>query len=77
MICYTFFESCDLSGKTLIPFSTHAGSGLSGFDTKLQAAAPNSTVEQGLAIRGTDCQNDPDSVRRAVADWLESLGVLK
>ena len=27
MICYTFFESEDLSGKTLYPFSTHAGSG--------------------------------------------------
>lgn len=74
MICYTFFESVDLSGKTLYPFSTHAGSGLSGFDTKLQNAVPGSTVGMGLAIRGADCQNDPDSVRQAVVNWLDGLG---
>ena len=35
MIMYTFFENnADaLAGKTLIPFSTHEGSGLSGFET--------------------------------------------
>ena len=34
MIMYTFFEeNADaLAGKTLIPFSTHEGSGLAGFD---------------------------------------------
>ena len=34
MIMYTFFEENAeaLSGKTLVPFSTHEGSGLSGFD---------------------------------------------
>ena len=36
MILYTFFETNGdaLAGKTLIPFSTHEGSGLSGFDKK-------------------------------------------
>ena len=29
MAVYTFLESCDWNGKTIIPFSTHAGSGLS------------------------------------------------
>ena len=53
MICYTFFETnaAGLEGKTLIPFSTHAGSGLSGFDTKLAVACPNSTIGTGLAIK--------------------------
>ena len=42
MIMYTFFEeNADaLSGKTLVPFSTHEGSGLSGFDKKLSSAIP-------------------------------------
>ena len=76
MIMYTFFEknADGLEGKTLIPFSTHAGSGLSGFDRKLSDACPNSTVGTGLAIAGTDAQNDQDSVRNKVNDWLSGLG---
>lgn len=56
MIMYTFFEeNADaLAGKTLIPFSTHGGSGLSGFDEKLASACPDSTVGEGLAISGKD-----------------------
>ncbi len=76
MIMYTFFEeNADaLAGKTLIPFSTHAGSGLSGFDEKLASACPDSTVGEGLAISGKDAQNDQDSVRNEVNDWLAGLG---
>ena len=76
MILYTFFENNadELSGRTLIPFSTHEGSGLSGFDRKLSSACPDSTVGEGLAIRGSDAQNRPDEVRQAVNEWLEKLG---
>ena len=76
MICYTFFENnADaLAEKTLVPFSTHEGSGLSGFDKKLAKACPDASVEKGLAVRGNDCQNRQDSVREDVAGWLEELG---
>ena len=74
MILYTVFESTPLSGKTLIPFSTHAGSGLSGFDRSLAAAYPECTIAKGLAIAGTDAQNDPDKVQSAVTSWLSELG---
>ena len=76
MILYTFFENNGeaLAGKTLIPFSTHEGSGLSGFDKKLASACPNSTVGEGLAIRGNDCQNNQDSVRESITNWLSELG---
>ena len=74
MICYTFFENEDLSGKTLYPFSTHAGSGLSGFDSKLASAVPGSTVGEGLAITGSDCQNDKDNVKAKVNEWLSGIG---
>ena len=75
MIMYTFFENNaeGLAGKTLVPFSTHEGSGLSGFDRKLAAACPNSTVGEGLAIRGNDCQNDKEGVHQRVTDWLSGL----
>ena len=76
MIMYTFFENNaeGLSGKTLIPFSTHEGSGLSGFDKKLSSACPDSTVLDGLAIWGNDAQNDQNSVRESVEAWISGLG---
>ena len=73
MIMYTFFENNDLSGKTLIPFSTHEGSGLSGFDSKLQKACPDATVLKGLAVRGSDAQNNQDKARAAVTEWISEL----
>ena len=76
MIMYTFFEANQeaLAGKNLVPFSTHAGSGLSGFDRSLAKACPDSTILPGLAIAGTDTQNRPDSVRNTVNNWLSGLG---
>ena len=76
MIMYTFFEENAeaLKDKTLIPFSTHEGSGLSGFDQKLRSACPDSTVRDGLAIQGSDAQNDPDAVKQEVEAWISSLG---
>ena len=67
---YTFFEENAeaLAGKNLVPFSTHEGSGLSGFDKKLSSAIPGSTVLEGMAARGNDCQNQQDSVRASVND---------
>ena len=77
MIMYTFFEENAeaLSGKTLVPFSTHEGSGLSSFDRKLASAVPGSTVLKGLAVRGNDCQNRQDGVRESVSGWLAELGI--
>ena len=76
MIMYSFFEENTdaLAGKNLVPFSTHEGSGLSGFDNKLSSAIPGSTVLKGLAARGNDCQNNQESVRESVKDWIAELG---
>ena len=74
MILYTFFESAELSGKNLVPFSTHEGSGLSGFDKKLASAVPDATVLTGQAFRGNDCQNKQESVSDTVDKWLSDLG---
>ncbi|MBP5622475.1 MAG: hypothetical protein J6X44_10710 [Thermoguttaceae bacterium] len=75
-IMYTFFENNvdALAGKTLVPFATHEGSGLSGFDKKLAAAQPDANVAEGLAIKGTDAQKNQDKVAKSVADWLTKLG---
>ena len=71
MICYTFLESYDFSGKTIIPFCTHAGSGNAGTQSKIQSAVPNAEVKEVLAITGTDAQNNQDSVKSQVIDWLQ------
>ncbi|MBP5163679.1 MAG: hypothetical protein ILP16_11990 [Spirochaetales bacterium] len=64
-----------LAGKKLVPFSTHEGSGLSGFDRKLSSTCPDSKVLKGLAIRGSDCQNKKDNVRKSVNDWISKLDI--
>ena len=71
MPVYTFLESYDFSGKTIIPFCTHAGSGLSGTVSSIQTACSEATVRDGLAISGTTAQNDRESAEKQVSDWLE------
>ncbi|MBQ8066922.1 MAG: flavodoxin [Solobacterium sp.] len=73
MLMYTVFENNDFSGKKLIPFSTHEGSGLAGFDKKLAKACPDSTILEGLAVRGSDAQNNREQTKQAVTDWLGTL----
>ncbi len=75
-IC-TFIESHDLSGKTVIPFNTHEGSGQSGTQQVIEDALPGSTVLQGLAIRGKVAQEDPERTRALVEPWLEGLNMRK
>lgn len=69
MILYTFFDSYDLSGKTIAPFCTSGGSGLSGTVNSIKELEPEAEVLDGLHI-GDSASSDPDS---AVEEWLESL----
>ena len=72
---YTFLESYDLTGKTVIPFNTHEGSGQSGTQQVIANALPGSTVLQGLAVRGKTAQEDPEQTQALVNEWLEEIGV--
>lgn len=74
MIMYTLFEKVDMNGKTIIPFSTHGGSWLSGFDSKLKRLYPNAIIKKGLAITGTDTQNNKTKVKTEVNKWIDSIG---
>lgn len=77
MIMYTLFDKVDMNGKTIVPFSTHGGSGLSGFDNKLKRLYKNATVTKGLAISGTDAQNKKDKVKKEVDSFIDSLNLNK
>ncbi len=71
----SFMESYDLTGKTVIPFNTHEGSGQSGTQQVIANALPDSTVLQGLAVQGKIAQENPERTRELVDAWLEGLGM--
>ena len=53
MCVATFLEAHDWSGKTVIPFTTHEGSGFGSGLRDLKAAIPSATVKKGLSIQGS------------------------
>ena len=73
MALYTFIESNDWSGKTVAPFVTHEGSGLSSIPSKIKAATGAKMLD-GMAIYGHVAQNDRDNAQENVANWLKKLG---
>lgn len=70
MPVYTFIEKHHWLGKTVIPFCTHEGSGLSDTENKLKKACEGATVLKGLAIRGTTAQKSQEQARKTVISWL-------
>lgn len=73
MPLYSFFEEYDFSGKTIIPFCTHNGSGFSSTIETIEKLEPNATVMKGF----TTSQNDVLKVEDDVAEWLDNMGVTK
>lgn len=69
-VMFTFFRDYDLNGKTLIPFTTHEGSGLASCVEDVKEAYPNADVKPGYAIYGHEVR----SGRNKVEKWLKNLG---
>jgi flavodoxin len=66
-------EAYVFSGKTIIPFCTHEGSGIGHSESEIKKLCPKATILKGLAIRG-------GSVQRAgneISAWLRELGVIE
>lgn len=70
---FTFFKEYDLNGKTIIPFTTHEGSGLASTVEDLKEAYPNARVVNAFSIYGHEAQKDLSKVD----DWLKKLGYTK
>lgn len=66
MAVYTFLERYDFTGKTIHPFCTHEGSGLSNTEWDIQKAALGAVVTKGLAIHGSNV----DGAKDALAQWV-------
>lgn len=70
MPLYTFFEEYDFSGKILIPFVTHGGSGFSSTIRTIKNLESNATVvEKGLSVSRNNVTNAENDVKA----WAESL----
>lgn len=74
MILYSFFDQYDFSGKTIIPFNTHGGSGFSNTISNIAALEPNAQVnEDGFSVSRNNVQEaEPDIIA-----WLHDLGYVR
>lgn len=73
MALYTFIEAHNWTGKTVVPFVTHEGSGLSSIPGKIKTATGSEMLD-GLAVYGHVAQNNREQAKEEVANWLKKLG---
>lgn len=72
MPLYTFLEEYNFSGKTIIPFTTHGGSGFSRTIQTISDLQPNATViSDGLSIS----RNSVSGAESDVVDWVSGLNL--
>ena len=68
MAVYTFLEHFDWSGKTIHPFCTHEGSGLSGTENKIKNVCNGANVTGGLAVNGSKADAAKDTVDKWISE---------
>lgn len=68
----SFLTQYDLSGKTIIPFVTHGGSGIARSVTHIKELCPKADVKEGIAIRGSNVQNSQNELTQ----WLQQLKMI-
>ena len=67
-IMYTFVESYDLSGKTIVPFCTSGSSDIGSSAVNLAKSAPNATWLAGSRFSGS-------ASGTTLSRWIEGLGL--
>ena len=68
-ILYTFFDTYDFSGKTVIPFSTHGGSSFAGTPATIQRLEPGAKMLDGLTIS----RNNIQDAEQEIITWVNGL----
>lgn len=72
MPLYTFLEEYDFSGKTIIPFITHGGSGFSRTVQTISELQPNADVlSDGFSIS----RNNVPDAEDEVVNWINGLAL--
>ena len=68
-VMFTLFRDINLDGKTVIPFTTHEGSGLANCVSDVKAAFPGATVKGQFSIYGHEVRSGKAKVEK----WLKGL----
>jgi flavodoxin len=71
MPVFTFLESYDFSGKTIVPFCTHEGSGMGHSERDIAKACSKAIVLKGIAIHGTGASSADSNV----SSWIDELSI--
>ncbi len=69
-IIYTFLESYDFSGKTILPFCTSHSSGIGSSASNLHSLAPNANWLEGERFPAGTSESE-------IQAWLESLEIIE
>lgn len=67
-VIFTFLESHDLTGKTIVPFCTSHSSGIGSSDADLHSLASGSEWEQGRWFSGNESEE-------TIKNWIESMNL--
>ena len=68
-VMFTLFKDINLDGKTVIPFTTHEGSGLASCANDVRKAFPKATVTGEFSIYGHEVRGGKAKVEK----WLKGL----
>lgn len=72
MVVYSFLENHDFSGKTVIPFNTHEGSGNAGTYEDLKAELPSANIIGG-GFNMTGMRARTEEGIAELGKWLENI----
>lgn len=72
MPVFTFLESADFSGKTILPLCTNEGSGTGRSEADIRRLCPGARVCAGLSVKGGKAGESESLVR----EWLERNSVI-
>ena len=71
MAVYTFLESCDWAGKTLIPFNTSASGGFGRSLSGIEESAAGAEILEGLDLT----ESERSDAQNRISEWLMGLGL--
>ncbi|MBR4507724.1 MAG: NAD(P)H-dependent oxidoreductase [Alphaproteobacteria bacterium] len=71
MPMFTVLEQIDWSGKTVLPFSTHEGSGLGNVERDMKKLCTGANVKPGLAIYGSNVASSKSDVEKWIRNNLK------
>ena len=67
---FTELSRLNFDGKTIMPFSTHEGSGLASIVRDIKKYAPNANIKSGLAILGSNVYQAKEKVEKWIKENL-------